>query len=195
MIEGKITTKCVRDHCKEVSDRPIIRRYWTHWVQFWPMQITRAADYAVRVMVHLACRPEGEKVPLAALARATAVSGSFLSKVLQRLVHNGMVSSHRGTGGGFCLKKPPAKTTLLEVIEAIEGPLELNVYLGSSPGCDRQGCCGTHSVWQQAQEALSDVLRRPTIGELARATARNLHAVEASPAKQGEDLVVEQVES
>ena len=177
------------------SECPIISRYWTYLVQFSPVQITRAADYAVRVMVHLASRREGERVPLAALVRATEVSGSFLSKVLQRLVHTGMVSSHRGTGGGFCLREPREKTTLLEVIETIEGPLQLNVCLGIGQGCDRQGWCGAHSVWQQAQEALSDVLRRATIGELARATTRNLRPSEVTRANQGEGLVVEHVES
>ena len=91
-------------------------------------------------------------MPLAALVHATSVSESFLSKVLQRLVHTGMVTSHRGTGGGFCLKELPEKITLLDVIESIEGPLELNVCLGSGQGCDREGWCGTHSVWHQAQE-------------------------------------------
>lgn len=69
---------------------------------------------------------------------ATGVSESFLSKVLQRLVHVGMVSSHRGTGGGFCLRVLREKTKLLDVIEAIEGPLELNVCLGSG---QQQRCC------------------------------------------------------
>lgn len=54
------------------------------------MQITRASDYAVRVMVHLASLSEEKKVPLTALVHATGVKESFLSKVLQRLVHTGL---------------------------------------------------------------------------------------------------------
>jgi len=155
------------------------------------MQITRAADYAVRVMVHLASRPEGEKLRLAALVQATGVRESFLSKVLQRLVHTGMVSSHRGTGGGFCLKELPDQTRLLEVIEAIEGPLELNVCLGRGQGCDREGWCGTHSVWQQARDALADVLRNVTIAELARASPGNVQLLEVASMNRVEAVVTE----
>jgi Rrf2 family protein len=142
-------------------------------------------------MVHLASRPEGEKVPLAALAHATGVSEGFLSRVLQRLVHNGMVSSNRGTGGGFCLKELPDQTRLLEVIEAIEGPPKLNVCLGSGQGCDREGWCGSHSVWQQARDARADVLGSVTIAELARASTQNLQQLEVASINQGETVVTE----
>lgn len=158
------------------------------------MQITRASDYAVRVLVHLASRPEGAKVPLAALVHATGVSESFLSKILQRLVHTGLVSSHRGTNGGFRLRVQPEETKLLDVIEAIEGPIELNLCLGSRETCDRKGWCGVRPVWQVAQEALSGVLRGVTIAELARATEQNLRAVEGVSRNQGEAVVIKEVQ-
>ena len=138
------------------------------------MQITRATDYAVRVMVHLASLPQGEKVPLSALVRASGVRGSFLSKVLQRLVRAGLVSSHRGAGGGFCLRVQSEKTTLIEVIEAIDGPLQLNLCLGSGLTCERKSWCGVHPIWQKAQGALAEVLAGITIAELARDTAVRL---------------------
>jgi Rrf2 family protein len=171
----------------------MIGRYWTYLVQFFKMQITRASDYAVRVMVHLASLSEGKKVPLTALVHATGVKESFLSKVMQRLVHTGLVSSHRGTGGGFCLKVPPVRTTLLDVIEAIDGPLELNLCLGSGQGCNRQGWCGVYAVWREAQEMLSAVLEGVTIARLARATARDLSALETVSVGSGEPVVTVQV--
>jgi len=138
------------------------------------MQITRATDYAVRVMVHLASLPPGEKVPLSALVGVSEVPGSFLSKVLQRLVHAGMVSSHRGAGGGFCLRVPRDKTTLLDVIEAMEGPLQLNLCLGKGQNCIRKSWCGVHPVWQKAQAALAQAFASVTLEELARDTVANL---------------------
>jgi len=138
------------------------------------MQITRATDYAVRVMVHLASLPAGEKLPLSTLVGASEVPGSFLSKVLQRLVHAGMVSSHRGAGGGFCLRVPRDKTTLLDVIEAMEGPLQLNLCLGEGQNCTRKSWCGVHPVWQKAQAALAQVFASVTLEELARDTVANL---------------------
>jgi Rrf2 family transcriptional regulator, iron-sulfur cluster assembly transcription factor len=137
------------------------------------MQITRATDYAVRVMVQLATLPEGQKVQLRALAEGTNVRQNFLSKILQRLVHQGLVSSHRGTGGGFSLKSAPQRVTLLQVIEAMEGPTQLNVCLGDGPSCDRRTWCGVHPVWRKAQGALTEVLASVSIAQLAEETAAN----------------------
>lgn len=131
------------------------------------MQITRATDYAVRVLVHLASLPEGQTVQLKALAEATGVRETFLSKILQRLVHQGMVHSHRGTGGGFCLKAVPAQVTLLQVVEVMEGPTQLNVCLGEEPLCERVSWCPAHLVWRKAQTALAQVLADVSIAQLA----------------------------
>jgi len=138
------------------------------------MQITRATDYAVRVVVELATLPKGKKAQLASLEAATGVSGSFLSKVLQRLVHRGIVASHRGTGGGFCLRPHGEKTTLLQVVEAMEGPTTLNLCLIAGLSCDRKPWCGVHPVWQRAQAALTEVLASVTVAEMAKDTAANL---------------------
>jgi len=138
------------------------------------MQITRATDYAVRVVVQLATLPKGVKAQLASLEAATGVSGSFLSKILQRLVRAGIVDSHRGTGGGFCLRPHGEKTTLLQVIEAMEGPTRLNQCLIAGLSCDRKPWCGVHLVWQQAQAALTGVLDSVTVAEMAKQTLANL---------------------
>ena len=125
-------------------------------------------------MVHLAGLPEGQKLQLSTLAEATGVRENFLSKILQRLVHQGLVSSHRGTGGGFCLKGAPRRITLLQVIEAMEGPTQLNVCLGDGPTCERRSWCGVHPVWRMAQGALTQVLGSVSIAQLAEETAANL---------------------
>lgn len=149
------------------------------------MQITRATDYAVRVMVELASLPEGQKVQLNTLAKATGVRQTFLSKILQRLVHQGLVRSHRGTGGGFCLKALPASVTLLQVIEAMEGPTQLNVCLGDTPGCERKSWCAVHPVWHNAQASLTQVLGGVSIAQLAEQTSANLKRDFDSPRYEG----------
>jgi Rrf2 family protein len=135
------------------------------------MKITRATDYAVRVLVQLATLPDGEMTQLNALAAATGVRETFLSKILQRLVHQGLVSSHRGTGGGFCLRVLASQITLLQVIEAMEGRTQLNVCLGEGDSCERKSFCGAHPVWQKAQAALTQVLATVSIAQLAEETA------------------------
>jgi Rrf2 family protein len=137
------------------------------------MQLTRAADYAVRVMIHMAGLPPGTRASRSELAGAVECPEQFLSKVLQSLTRGGLVVSHRGNTGGFELPGGHREATLLEVVEAIEGRIRLNVCLASEHSCTRQGWCPAHDVWAEAQESLAAVLQKATIGELAeRATAR-----------------------
>jgi len=142
------------------------------------MQITRATDYAVRVTVHLASLPADHKAPLGELAEATGVRDNFLSKILQRLVRHGLVSSHRGTGGGFRLNVTPESLTLLQVVEAIEGKIALNICLSEWQSCPLQMQCAVHPVWQKAQAALSQELAAVTIAELAARTAEKSKALD-----------------
>jgi Rrf2 family protein len=136
------------------------------------MQITRAADYAVRVMVHLAAGPPAQRHPLNELAAATGVQESFLSKILQRLVHQGLLVSQRGSGGGFVLNRAPDQISLLDVIEAIEGPTQLNQCVGEAGLCQRKTFCGVSPTWERAQESLTQVLGGVSIAQLADETSR-----------------------
>ena len=131
------------------------------------MQLTRAADYAVRVMIHLAGLPPETRASRADLASAAECPEQFLSKVLQSLSRAGLVMSHRGNTGGFELSSAHRNASLLEIVEAIEGPLRLNLCLTSDHACERQGWCPAHSVWVDAQVAMVAVLQRAFIGDLA----------------------------
>lgn len=132
------------------------------------MQLTRAADYGVRVMIHLAAQPDDERVLLPALAEATDAPASFLSKVLQALARGGLIVSKRGKTGGFALLARGRQATLYDVIVAIDGPIYLNVCLTNGKSCERAVACPAHPVWAHAQRAMLDVLARASIAEMAR---------------------------
>lgn len=131
------------------------------------MQITRASDYAVRVMIHLAGLPPHSTVRQSELSEATEVSGHFLSKVLQQLVRARLVRSQRGSGGGYALAIAATSVTLLDVVEAMEGPVRLNQCLEEGPSCDRKSWCPAHEVWAEAQMAVVNVLGRTSMASLA----------------------------
>jgi Rrf2 family protein len=135
------------------------------------MQVTRAADYGIRVMIHMATLPAHERALLPALARATAAPQSFLSKVLQALCRAGFIASRRGQSGGFELLPPGRKASLSAVIEAIEGPIHLNLCLVNGAHCKRKSFCPAHPVWASAQEAMLKVLNTATVAELAHQSA------------------------
>jgi len=131
------------------------------------MQLTRAADYAVRVMIHMATLPEDHRSLLPALAKATDAPSSFLSKVLQTLGRAGMVTSRRGQQGGFEILPRGRAASIREVVEAVDGPINLNVCLIHGKGCERRSHCPAHTVWSDAQSAMLKVLNASTIAELA----------------------------
>jgi Rrf2 family protein len=133
------------------------------------MQLTRAADYAVRVMIHLAKTPRGTRVTLPVLAAATGVPDSFLSKVLQSLARARLVTSRRGPAGGFQISAQGRQASMLDVIEAIDGPVNLNVCLGNNQACPRKLWCPAHPVWVKAQEALLEMLSEARISDVATA--------------------------
>src|SRR3954449_4777664 len=132
------------------------------------MQLTRAADYAVRVMTHMAGLPPGTRTSRTELATAAGCPDQFLSKVLQDLTRAGLVISHRGNTGGFELPALHLNASILEIIEAVEGPLRLNVCLAHDHACERQGRCGAHAAWLRAQEAMTAILRDTSIADLSR---------------------------
>jgi|SRR5579863_4618733 len=134
------------------------------------MQVTRAADYAIRVIIHLAGMPVGSWASHTQLAEAAECPPQFLSKVLQRLTRAGLVVSHRGNAGGFELPAARRKATLLDVVEAIEGPIHLNSCLDQCTPCSRLNWCPAHTVWDAAQSSLRSILSSAVIDELARET-------------------------
>jgi Rrf2 family transcriptional regulator, iron-sulfur cluster assembly transcription factor len=131
------------------------------------MQLTRAADYAVRVMIQLAASPADKRVLLPDLAAATEAPESFLSKVLQALSRAWLIDSKRGHTGGFKISNRGRRASMREVIEAIDGPIMLNLCLVSGKSCHRKSTCPAHPVWERAQMAMLDVLSEAKIAEMA----------------------------
>jgi Rrf2 family protein len=142
------------------------------------MQLTRAADYAVRIMVHLAALPPGSRPNRAILAEAGDIPEAFVGKILQSLTRAGFIDSQRGMKGGFSLTVAPERVTVLDVIEAIEGPTRLNACMVAGDSCGRKGWCPAHRAWADAQDAMTGVLRGATIARLAAESAG--YPVEAS---------------
>jgi len=131
------------------------------------MQLTRAADYALRAMIHLASLPAAERALLPQMARAIGAPESFLSKVLQSLCRAGLAASHRGQSGGFEILPAGRTATVAAVILSIEGPIALNVCIDPELSCSRKSFCPAHPVWVAAQRAMLAVLNAKTIAGLA----------------------------
>ncbi len=131
------------------------------------MQLTRAADYAVRVMIYLAMLAPGERASLPSVVEATGAPDSFLSKVLQSLTRACLITSRRGPAGGFEISSLGRQASMRDVVEAIDGPISLNVCVSQRRSCPRKSWCPAHPVWAKAQEALLEVLSSAKVADLA----------------------------
>ncbi|MCG3181918.1 MAG: HTH-type transcriptional regulator IscR [Phycisphaerae bacterium] len=131
------------------------------------MEITRTTDYAVRVVLDLAIRlPSGQRVTSGQIARRQGIPPGYVPKVMQSLSRAGILATLPGRTGGVQLLRDPKELTVLEVVEAMEGPVALNRCLIRKGECPRDVICTVHKVWARAQESLTNVLAGATIASL-----------------------------
>jgi Rrf2 family protein len=132
------------------------------------MLVTREADYAIRCVLEVA---RHGRISAAEVARTRAISRTFLGKIVQTLAKAGVVSTRRGVGGGISLAVAPEDLTLLQIIEAIEGPLVLNDCLLPQPNCAHIAACPAYPYLCEAQGTLRRILDVTVAEMLARETA------------------------
>ncbi len=118
-------------------------------------------------MIYLAGTASGARLSLGDIAAATQAPESFLSKVLQALSRAGLISSRRGQSGGFKMSSRGSAASILDVIEAIEGRISLNVCLMAGKSCSRKHSCPAQPVWADAQRAMLQALDAARIANLA----------------------------
>ena len=119
-------------------------------------------------MLFLASLPDGMTTSFREIARQMSVPEEFLAKILKTLVKASLVRSTRGARGGYALARPASQITFLEVIEAVEGPISVNVCMEKDHGgCSFTGNCTMFSVWQQGQAAMLEVYRSTRLDKLA----------------------------
>jgi len=129
------------------------------------LRISRKIDYALRAMIYLASIPPEAVVPFREIARRMSVPEDFLAKILKQLVDEELVRSSRGPHGGYALARPATDVSFLAVIEAVEGPIALNVCLDDE-GCRRESSCTMASVWREGQEKMLEVYRHAKLADI-----------------------------
>lgn len=122
------------------------------------IKLSNLADYAVELMCCIALKP-ADIHSSAELAEFTQVHLPTVSKILGTLVRAKLLASHRGLNGGFTLAVPAEKITIADIIEAVDGPVQLTNCLGEGTSdCDRISSCGTRSQWYRINEAVKGAL-------------------------------------
>ncbi len=130
------------------------------------LRISRKIDYGLRAMIYLASIAPEAVVPFREIARQMLVPEDFLAKILKTLVDEGLVRSARGPHGGYSLAKPSAEISFLDVIEAVEGPVAINVCLDGEDPCGKASACTMVGVWKRGQEKMLEVYREARLSDL-----------------------------
>src|SRR4030095_12362278 len=131
------------------------------------MPITRQADYATRAILYLARHRNGKRVATSQVAKEQKIPSSFLTKIISQLSIAGLLHTSRGAHGGITLARNPEQITLLQVIEAIDGPIQLNACVGSEDACPFEENCPMRPVWCDVQKELMTKLRNTNFRQLS----------------------------
>lgn len=131
------------------------------------MQITRQADYAVRAVYYLAKLGSGKRAATSLIAEEQHIPPSFLAKIISQLSIAGILNTSRGARGGVSLAKDPGDITLLDVVEAIDGPIRLNECVDERGNCSYEDDCPMRPVWVEAQRSLVTRLKETNFGPYA----------------------------
>lgn len=140
------------------------------------MEISRRTDYGVRVILDLAMLGQGERASTQEIADRQNIPGPFLAKIISQLSLSGLVTTYRGAGGGVKLARPASQINLLEVIEALDGPVRLNLCAIEPGLCPQDEICPVHDVWTQAQEELVGILSTTRFDALAERAVQKANA-------------------
>jgi Rrf2 family protein len=140
------------------------------------MQVSRKVDYALRAVIHLADEERRERAcSVAEIAARERIPRQFLEKIIRDLIRTGLVRSRRGPHGGYVLGRSAEEVTFKDVIEAVEGPISLNVCVGEHAECFLMGACGMNRVWIEGQRRVMDLFQTTTIASVR-------HLVPGAPA-------------
>ena len=131
------------------------------------MQITRQADYAIRAVRYLAKQGPNQRAATSTVAQEMKIPPSFLAKIISQLSIAGLLHTSRGARGGVTLAREAKDISLLDVVEAIDGPILLNECVGDPADCVFSDDCLVHPIWVEAQESLVKRLRETRFDQLA----------------------------
>lgn len=130
------------------------------------MRLTPAAELAVRGVMYLAEHHGEGPIRIADICRERSLRKEYLSKIFGSLARADIITPVRGKGGGYMLSRDPSQINVLEVVEAVEGPIVLNYCQHEPPQCDNTEC-KLRPVWSEIQDFVCEKLASMTLADCA----------------------------
>jgi len=148
------------------------------------MQLPQTAEYALRAMAFLATATKGGAVRSKDLSVETGIPAHYLSKILRKLVLQGLLLSQKGHGGGFVLAREAQEITFIEILTSVGYRPEPDRCSFGWGGCDPDNPCPLHPAWSQLNEsfwvwATKNTLANVTLSD--RSTLDQLKFLRTSP--------------
>jgi Rrf2 family protein len=129
--------------------------------------ITKKAEYAIITLTELAANRHGDRITTREIAEKRHIPLNLVIQLISVLKSAGWVASTRGPAGGIRLACDPARITLRQVVELVDGPIGITRCLLQDGPCNNQVDCPLRGVWSRAQGEMLKVLEQVTIKELA----------------------------
>ena len=117
-------------------------------------------------MVELASHYGEGPIELKEIAKKESISLKYLEQVINPLRTDGLVKAIRGAKGGYSLAKPPSEICLYDVIETLEGPLNLLECLRDAKACQKVPSCVTREIWKEVSDAISKIFYSVTLEDM-----------------------------
>lgn len=133
------------------------------------MKLSTKARYALRAMLELALREGAGPVQLNQVAKAQEISPKYLEQIAMPLRNAGLLRSERGPAGGYELARPAASISALDIVRAVEGPINLLDCVGETSVCDRSDSCAAREMWKRVSVAINEILDSTTLADLREA--------------------------
>jgi Rrf2 family transcriptional regulator, cysteine metabolism repressor len=133
------------------------------------MKFGVGVDYSLKALLLLAERyPSPVPVRVEEIAETQGIPENYLRRLLIELKRGGLVASQKGPSGGYLLAKPPARITMADVVEIVEGDyVPVECLEESSTSCPREQPCAMRDVWRDVRDTVNTILRTATLQSLA----------------------------
>ncbi len=131
------------------------------------MLLSNSCEYGLRAALYLAAHEEKGYISIKKISEDLELSRHFLTKILQQLTADDLLESYKGPNGGVRLAKPGEETSLLEIVEAIEGEELFDRCVLGLPGCGMKKPCPIHDEWLKHREGILEMLSNTSLSRLA----------------------------
>ena len=130
------------------------------------MKLSTKGKYGVYAMLDLAINYGKEPISIKSISNRTKVTEYYLEQLFSPLRKANLIKSVRGAQGGYTLKRDPSEITIYDIMEVLEGPVELSECIDEDKSCKNSDCCATRLLWKRIKDSMDSILKNTTLADM-----------------------------